>query len=192
MFLSGDTICIAAKLALYRWKGTENNSNRREASRACLSVSLSHLDPPVRSQSLSEDLLLVGEFVAEQCVRGCHIKCECFPLSNLITDFYGGISLLTERQGKRIVIGLFSFKVIYGICGIITARGNGLRTTETLTCSDWFNVCSSGGICTILTWDFPSVVLRLVRHYRVAFSAPHNYSSQPSREMEWLKTLSSQ
>ncbi|TKS70666.1 Suppressor of tumorigenicity 7 protein-like [Collichthys lucidus] len=35
----------------------------------------SHLAPPVRSQSLSEDLLLVGEFVAERCVRGCHIKC---------------------------------------------------------------------------------------------------------------------
>lgn len=109
-----------------------------------MSLCLRHLDPPVRSQSLSEDLLLVGEFVAERCVRGCHIKCECFPLSNLITDFYGGISQHTERQSKRIVIGLFSFKVIYGICGIITERGNGLWTTEMLMCSDWFNACSSG------------------------------------------------
>lgn len=110
---------------------------RRKAGRTCLSVSLSHQDPPVRSQSLAEDLLLVGEFVAERCVRGCHIKCECFPLSNLIIDFYGGISQHSERQSKRIVIGLLSFKVIYGICGIITAQGNGLWTTEMLTRSDW-------------------------------------------------------
>lgn len=100
-------------------------------------MSLSHLDPPVHSQSLSEDLLLVGEFEAERCIRGCHIKCECFPLSNLITDFYGGISRHIERQSKRIVIGILSVKVIYGICGIITALGNGLWTTEMLTHSDW-------------------------------------------------------
>lgn len=35
------------------------------------------------------------------------------------------------------------------------STGNGLRMTEMLTHSDWFNVCSSGGICTILTCDFP-------------------------------------
>lgn len=164
MFLSDATICMAGKLALYQYPGTRSNSIRRKAGRTCLSVSLRHLDPPVRSQSLSEDLLLVGEFVAERCVRGCHIKCECFPLSNLITDFYGGISQQTERQSKRIVIGLLSFKVIYGICGIITAPGNGLWTTEMLTRSDWFNVFTRG-ICTLLTWDFfGGVSLRLVRH----------------------------
>lgn len=92
--------------------------------------------------------------MAERCVRGCHIKCECFPLSNLITDSYGGISQHTERQSKRIVIGLLSFKVIYGICGIITARGNVPWATERLTRSDWFNVRSSGGICTILTFPW--------------------------------------
>lgn len=134
-------------------------------------MSLSHLDPPVRSQSLLEDLLLVGEFVAERCVRGCHIKCKCFPLSNLITDFYGGIRQPSERQSESTVIGILSFKVIYGICGIITAPGNGLWTTEMLTHSDWFNVCSSGGICTILTCDFSfgGISLGLDRHYRVAF-----------------------
>lgn len=144
---------------------------RRKAGRTCLSVSLSHLDPPVRSQSLSEDLLPVGEFVAERCVRGCHIKCECFPLSNLITDFYGGISQHTEGQSKRIVIGLLSFKVIYGICGIITAPGNGLWTTEMLTRGDWFNVCSSGGNLhhIDLRLFFGGISFRLVRHYRVAF-----------------------
>lgn len=87
MFLSDDTICMAGKLALYQWERTENNSMKREAGRTCLSVSLSHPNAPVRSLSLSEDLLLVGEFKAERCIRGCHIKCECFPLSNLITDF---------------------------------------------------------------------------------------------------------
>ncbi len=126
MFLSDETICMAGKLALYQLEGTENNSTRREASRTYLTVSLSHLDPPVRSQSISEDLLPVEKFVAERCVRSCHIKCECFPLSNSIIDFYGGISWHIERQSKRIVIGLLSFRVIYGICGIIIAQANGL------------------------------------------------------------------
>lgn len=143
---------MAGRLALYQQNRTENNSVKQDTGRTCLSVSLSHLDPPVPIQSLSQDLLLVGEFEAERCVRGCHIKCECFPLSNLITDFYGGISQHSKRQSKRIVIGILSFKVIYGICGIITALGNGLWTTEMLTRSNWFNVCSSGGICTILTF----------------------------------------
>lgn len=147
---------MAGKLALYQEEQTENNSRRRKAGRTCLSVSLRHLDPPVRSRSRSEDLLLVGEFVAERCVRACHIKCECFPLSNLITDFYGGIREHSERQSKRIAIGLLSFKVIYGMCGIITAQSNGVWTTEMLTCGDWFNVWSSGGIFTILTGDFSS------------------------------------
>lgn len=142
MFLSDETVCMAGKLALYQLEGTESDNKRCMARRTHLSVSLSHLDPPVRSQSLSEDLLPVGEFVAERCVRTCHIKCECSPLSNLIIDFYGGISRHVERQSKRIVIGLLSFKVIYGICGIITAQANGLWTIEMLTCTGWFNVRS--------------------------------------------------
>lgn len=51
----------------------------------------------------------------------------------------------TERQSTRIGIGIFfSFKVIYGIQGIITEWGNVLWAAETLMSSDWFNMCSSG------------------------------------------------
>lgn len=56
---------------------------------------------PVRGYGLSQDLPAVWEYLAERCVRPCHIKCECFPLSNLITDFYGGISRRAERQSKK-------------------------------------------------------------------------------------------
>lgn len=56
---------------------------------------------PVRGYGLSQDLPAVWEYLAERCVRPCHIKCECFPLSNLITDFYGGISRSAERQSRK-------------------------------------------------------------------------------------------
>lgn len=152
---------------------------------------LSHSDPPVHNQSLCKDLQLVGEFVAERCVRRCHIKCKCFPLSNLITYLYRGISQLTERQSERTVIGILSFKVIYGICGIIIPPGNGLRTIEMLQCRDDFNACSQegvGGICTLVTRDFSwgGISFKLVRNYCVVFITSQTLS--PSRRLQRMNS----
>lgn len=175
MFLSDDTIHTAGGLGLYQYEGRENK-------RTCLH--LCHLDPPVHSQSLSEDLLLVGEFVAERCIRGCHIKCECFPLSNLIMDFYGGISRHTERQSIRTVIGLFSFNIIYGICGLITESGNGLQTTEMLICRDWFNACSSGEFS--LYWlETSSVVVFPLAYSQILLCGFHNLPATHHKCPKW-------
>lgn len=94
---------------------------------------------PVRSYGLSQDLPAVWEYLAERCVRPCHIKCECFPLSNLITDFYGGISRRAERQSKKDGNWtFFSFRVIYGTGGIITEWGNSLWMSEMVMLTDGF------------------------------------------------------
>lgn len=176
-------LCIWKHMGtLNQQEQTENSGVKCKAGWSCLFVFLSHLDPPVHSQSLYKDLLLVGEFVVERCIRACHIKCKCFPLSNLITGFYGGISQHTERQSERTVIGILSFKVIYGICGIITTRSNGLRTTEMLMCSDGFNACSSGeNLHLIDLWLFLGCIsFEQVRHYRVVFITSQAHCKRPA------------
>lgn len=157
-------------------------------------ASLGDPGPPVRSYGLSQDLLPVWEYAAERCVRPRHIKCECFPLSNLIMDFYGGISRHTVRRSKRMVIELFSFRVIYGMGGIITEWGNSLWMTEMLMCSDGFNVRSSGEFAA--DWRktfFPVLVFGLdPSDIAVWLSLPPSHSFRASTVMKWLKVLSSE
>lgn len=132
--LSDDTICTAGKLALYQSETTENNSIKQEGLVSLSpSVIWTHLSAVRAPQKIC---CWLGNSKAGRCIRGCHIKCECFPLSNLITDFYGGISQHTESELKDCNCHSFSQSNIWNIRGVIRALSNGLWTSEMQTHSD--------------------------------------------------------